>query len=334
MVSASFALATPQMEPEGPIESADLIQMDMFHDAMMEGADTTVRIEDGIATLTGTARSLAQIERASARAYASPGVPAVVNRLQVAPAESTSELPEIAREALSSHKMLDSSRIKISSENSDLVLRGETGSWDEGELAREIVSEIPGVTQVENKISVDFTSIRTAPQIESQLLYIMNDDPIYAGLDLKPQVRDGIVTWSGEVGSRGEFERLIRRSYVTGVMEVQTSGLSVNNDLKMEEIEDKSYTPSQTVDALEAILAHDPRIEASEVEILEKDGVLTLVGNVRDSRQAILAERSARTIPGVLRVANKLEISDSPTFASRTEGLKAASPKLITRPIR
>ncbi len=334
IASSSFVLATPQMEPEGPIESADLIQMDIYHDAMMEGADTTVRIEDRIATLTGSARSLAQVERASARAYASPDVLAVVNLLEIAPAESTSALSKVAHEALSTETMLDSSRIEIVSDGSGLVLKGETGSWDEAELAREIVSEIAGVTEVQNKISVDFTSIRTSDQIEGQLLYLVNDDPIFSGLDLKPQFRDGVVTWSGEVGSRGEFERLVRRSYVTGVMDVQTSDLTVNSDLAMEETEDKSYTPSQIVEAIEAILAHDPRIKLSSVAMVEKDGTFILVGSVNDRRQATYAERSARAIPGVVRLSNELEISDSPTFASHTDGMKAASPKLVTRPGR
>ncbi len=331
VASSSFALATPQMEPDGPIESADLIQMDIYHDSLMEGADTTVRIEGGIATLTGSVRSLAQIERASARTYASPDVLAVVNLLQVTPAESNSALSRLAQETLSTQSMLDSSRIEIVSEGSGLILKGETGSWDEAELAREIVSEIAGVTEVENRISVNFTSIRTSDQIEGQLQYLVNDDPIYSGLDLKPQVRDGVVTWSGEVGSRGEFQRLVRRSYVTGVTDVQTSDLTVNGVLAMEETEDKSYTPSQIIEAMDAILAHDPRVDASGITMIERDGAFILIGSVKDSRQSVFAERSARAIPGVVRLSNELEVSDSPTFASHTEGMKAASPKLLTR---
>ena len=170
-------------------------------------------------------------------------------------------------------------------------------------------------------------------QIAAQLKYSINDDPLFTGLDITPKVKDGIVAWNGEVGCRGEFDRLIRRSYVTGVIEVDASKVSVNGDLAMEAVEDKDYSPSQTLEAISAAFEHDPSLESQNISAELNQGVISLKGSVDTSSQSDSAELTARCIPGVLAVSNRLTVSRD-GLAVNHKDFKAASPKLVTRPGR
>lgn len=328
--SVALVAATPQLEPKGAVEVAEFIQMDIRHDNTMQGADITVAIDGGIATITGTSRSLAQVERATSRTFASPEVLTVVNMMTISPSDS-SEILGNARSLLAKQNLLDAREISVSTEGSRVILDGEVGSMDEAELAREIISETPGVTAVENRLAINFTSIRTGAQIAGQLKYIVHDDPVFTGLELTPSVDDGIVKWSGQVGSRGEFDRLIKKSYVTGVIEVQANNLTVNGDLAMEAITDKNYTSSQCLEALDAALKHDTRIDSGAITTEINDGIIFLKGSVGSMKQSDAVERTARGIPGVLDVSNHLRIENSERIAGRTPGLKSVSVAPVSR---
>lgn len=327
--SVSLLFATPQMDPEGAAEVSEFLQMEIHHDTMMKGAEVTVEIEDGIAILTGTTASLAQAERAAAKAFTSPDVLTVVNRVRISMREESAILSQ-AQNLLASQKIIDASRISVSVEGSRIVLEGEAGSIDEGELAREIVSETTGATAVENDLVIDFLSIRSDAQIAAQLKYTVNDDPLFSGLDITPQVKDGIVAWNGEVGSRGEFDRLIRRSYVTGVMEVDAAGVSINGDLAMEAVEDKDYSPAQSLEALVAAIGHDPRLQSQNISVDMNQGVITLKGSVETIAYSDAAELTAHCIPGVLAVLNQLSVGGERQVAANPGDLKAASPPSVT----
>lgn len=319
------------MEPTEDIEVADFLQMELYHDEMMADSEITVKIDGGIATLTGTAKSLAQIERATARAYSNREVLSVVNMVSVQAAPNSTIGPA-TKALLANQKMLDASAIKVASEGSRVILNGEVGSLDESELARELASQTTGVTGVVNNLSVNFLSIRSDEQIAAQLAFEVSDDPIYAGLDIVPTVREGEVFWNGEVGSRGEFSRLIRISYVTGVIEVHANQLAINSDLKMEETEDKDYTPSQSVEAFTASVSADPRLSGTNIRGEFVEGTMIVSGTVETASQSDAAEMTARGIPGILTVNNQLVLSGSQKFASTGQTLISADVPVLTRP--
>lgn len=326
--SASLALATPQAAPEGASEIAEFIQMDVSNDSQMKGAEVTVEIKDNIAVLSGNARSLAQTERAGARAIASTGVHAVVNRISVEP-QATANLIAGTKAILKAQKIIDSKKIAISASGNRISLRGEVGTLDEKDLAREIVSEVPGVIAIDNDLTVNFEGIRGDSQIQEQLKFIIKDDPLYEGLDLIATVKDGTVKLSGQVGSKGEYDRLVRRSYVTGVMDVQISGLSIERHLALEGLGDKDYNKEESVIALNKALDIDTRVDAKAIRVGWEEGVVSLKGNVDTVASRDIVESTARAIPGVLRVDNELRISSGSGLATNSDEFKAASPALV-----
>lgn len=70
-------------------------------------------------------------------------------------------------------------------------------------------------------------------------------------------------------------------------------------------------------------LYHDPHIDASEIEVAVKDGVVTLSGSVPERRMKRLAEDCAERISGVHDVRN--QISGGGFFSRLFEGDKSAS---------
>lgn len=302
--------------------------MDLNADRRLRGAEVNVSIEKGIAILTGSANSLAQAERATARANASEEVRAVSNQVLIKPGTSA-DLIVKAKAALAKQKTFTANGIAVTANGPRISLAGKVGTPDEKDLAREIVSEVPGVLAIDNNLAVTYEGIREDSQITEQLHFIIQDDPLYEGLDLVATVKDGTVTIKGEVGSRGEIDRLVRRSYVTGVTDVKISGLTINSNLKMEGVEDKDYSQDQSLDALNHALAADPRINAASISSTMADGIITLNGNVRQLAESDAAESTARGIPGVLSVSNELKISTESELATVKKETNSISAPLM-----
>lgn len=325
--SVTALFASPQLAPSGESEIAEFIQMDVKGDAGMAGADVDIRLDHDIAILTGSARTLAQTERAASRAIASQGVRGVVNQIRVKPAPASDILGR-AESALGNQKMFHADNVAVSSTGSRIFLTGKVGTWDEKDLARQLVSEVPGVVAIENDIVVTFASSRDDSQIEEQLRFLIKDDPLCTGLDLTVSVRSGVVTLDGQVGSRGELNRLVRRSRVSGVTDVRVSGLRIDGNLALEGVEDKTYSQRESLTVLRDSLDRDPRIAAKSVRSKLEDGVLTLKGDVGSLSEKDAVESSARCIPGVLHVSNELGIKGASEIGNNDGEMKFASPPL------
>jgi osmotically-inducible protein OsmY len=324
-------IASPQLLPDEPSEVADFIQTDVGADPGMAGSDVKVQVEkNGIAIVSGTARSLAQADRATARAIASYGVRAVVNKV-VVPAGSPSALAEEIKRAFKGQKMMDAGDVSPSVKAGRVILSGTVGTLDERDLAREIVSLVPGVVNVQNNLGVTFEGVRKDSQIEEQLRFLIKDDPLYAGLDLAVSVKEGIARISGEVGTKGEHDRLIRNSYVTGVVDVQIGDLTINRTLAMEGLGDKDYSAEESLTVLRDALAMDSRVDPAKVQPSLRDGMLTLKGSVRSQQDKDFIETTARAIPGVLHVTNLLNAEERPVLVSENHDLKLASPPVLKR---
>jgi len=312
--------ASPEAAPSTPEETADFINMDIKADTAMKGSDLRVSLHNGIALIEGSALTLDQTERAAARALATVSIRAVVNDVRIVPPSDTSlSLKESAEAAFQKQELVDASHIKINENNGRIVLTGTVGTWDEQELARELVSKVPAVRAIDNRLQVTYEGIRTDAQIAAQVKYMIHDDPLYTGLDFGVVVKDGVVSLSGTTGNKAEADRLVRRSYVTGVIEVNATNLDVNSNLAMEGLTDKHITPEQTLVALNDAYVLDPRVDETKVHATFKEGVLTLSGVVNDINEKDAAESTARGVPGVLTISNQLVIRNYREVASNDQ---------------
>lgn len=316
--SATHLLATPQMEPSGAAETAEFIQVDFQGDSQLKGATPQIRIDGGVAIITGKAKSISQVERATARAIACSEVRVVVNQMEIEPAP-TGKFADRVKLAFKNQKMVRNDDITVTTNGSRVSLSGEVGTADEQDLARKIVSQVAGVTGIDNNLVVNFEGVRTDAQIAAQLKFMISNDPLCTGLDLVVKVKDGTVTLNGDVGSKGEVERLLRRSYVTGIMEVDVSQVSIDRNLAMEGLGDKNYSSDESLEAMKMALEHDSRINAGTIQLaMDESGTMTLNGTVERVAQRDAVESTARNVPGVLKVSNQLRIHDDSLIASNS----------------
>ncbi|WP_193210448.1 BON domain-containing protein [Luteolibacter marinus] len=301
--------ATPEYGPDDDAETADFIAVDVQADQRMAGSKVEVAIDNGIATLTGTALSLDQAERAAARALTTDSVRAVVNRLEISdPGTSDAQLADRTELRLKNSLALDASRIRVVVDDRRAVLLGQTGTWDEQELAREIASEVAGIRQIDNRLEVTFDTIRTDRAIRAQIERLVADDPLYAGLRVNVEVNDGIVSLAGEVGSTGEKDQLVHRAHVTGVTEVWADDIMVNRDLAMEGMSGKVPSGTTVLKSLASAISKDPRLDRADVHAAIDAKVITLTGTAPSEDARAAAESNARGLPGAWSIANQIQV--------------------------
>ena len=111
-------------------------------------------VKNGWVTLEGDAEWNFQRERAESAVRHVRGAKGVSNLIVVKPQAAPSEIKTRIEEAFKRSADVDAGHITVETDGGKVILRGKVKSWAERQEAERAAWRAPGVTMVENKISV------------------------------------------------------------------------------------------------------------------------------------------------------------------------------------
>lgn len=110
--------------------------------------------KDGRLTLSGEAEWHFQRERAESAVRYLRGVKGVINTITVKPRVSPSDVKTRIQDALKRNAAVDASNISVEADGGKVILRGKVRSWAERQEAESAAWRAPGVTMVEDHVSI------------------------------------------------------------------------------------------------------------------------------------------------------------------------------------
>jgi hyperosmotically inducible protein len=132
--------------------------------ANVSASNTTVAVQDGVVTLTGSADNLAQKELTTAYAKDIDHVKSVKNDMIVKAQPATGEtigekiddasITTQVKYALLSHKSTSALKTKVTTNEGVIVITGEAGSDAEKSLVTKLAQDVRGAKSVSNNMTV------------------------------------------------------------------------------------------------------------------------------------------------------------------------------------
>lgn len=283
----------------------------LFEDSI--GADDlSVRTRDGIVTLEGSVGSLLAKERLTLITETVKGVRSVIDLVEVDTEQRPDEeLRMDVIRALLSDPATDSYELTISVEEGRVKLSGTVESWHEKFLSAAVAKSVPGVIEVTNDLTVDYSAERSDEEIRQDIIRALRFNHLIYDELIDVAVVDGHVSLSGTIGSAAEKRLAYYDAWTEGVASVDDSDLVVERWARDPDLRTTKYvqrTDLEIEEAVRAALAHDPRVRSFNVDVSVSKGVVELDGTVDNLKAKRSAERDAFNTVGVSSVWNLLDV--------------------------
>jgi len=114
-----------------------------------------ILVEDGTVTIEGEVDWDYQRKQAHKTISNITGVKAIINNLKIAERPLPSEIKNKIHEAFQRSANVDASAIKVEIDGHKVIIRGKVKSWAEKKEAEAIIWNMPGVTEVDNRVEYE-----------------------------------------------------------------------------------------------------------------------------------------------------------------------------------
>jgi osmotically-inducible protein OsmY len=145
-------LATERTDPDIAEAAVHALEWDAF----VPTDKVHVTVSKGWVTLKGEVEWQYQKQDAERVVRRLTGVKGVTNLITVKPRVTPSELKKKIEDALVRNAEIDANKITVEVQGSKAVLRGRVRAWAEKEEAARVAWSAPGISSVENLITVEF----------------------------------------------------------------------------------------------------------------------------------------------------------------------------------
>jgi osmotically-inducible protein OsmY len=144
-------LATERTDPDIAAAAVHAIEWDAF----VPSDKVQVTVSKGWVTLRGEVEWQYQKEDAERVVRRLAGVKGVTNLITVKPRVTASELKKKIEDALVRNAEIDANKITVEVQGSKAILKGSVRAWAEREEAERVAWSAPGITLVENRITLE-----------------------------------------------------------------------------------------------------------------------------------------------------------------------------------
>jgi len=210
------------------------------------------------------------------------------------------QLREHAQAELEWEPQVNPAAIGIAVKDAVVTLSGYVDSYGEKHAAAEAIARIHGVRAVANEIAVRLPAddVRSDADIAHAIALVFNWDTVIPDNRIRVEVSQGWVTLQGSV--EWQFERTAAEAAVRGMLGVK----GITNAIVVKPSKTKVGGKSK----LEYALSRSTADTGSDIEVMFKDGVVTLSGLVLSFAIRDVLESVAWRTPGVVHVQNDLQV--------------------------
>ena len=202
-------------------------------DYRVDENDVNVAVDDGVVTLTGTVENFSAKEAAAADAWSVTGVIDVVNNIEVdaeAPGSDAGNISRSVENVLEWNSEIDAADIRITTIGGIVTIEGTVESYWKKVRAEDLASDVSGVVEVQNRLAVVPTDDLVDERIAEDIVNAIERKSFVDMETITVRVEDGVVSLSGEVGSRTEHEAVYESAlYTDGVVAVNDENLTIEN---------------------------------------------------------------------------------------------------------
>ncbi len=312
------------IEVKTPFVANDVLKANiddaLYKDPVLESYDIIIKADSGVVSLYGRVNSWHEKQLASDVVKTITGVKKVNNNIAFV---YQKQRPDMDIEAdiislLRNDARIQDGMINVKVNNDTVTLSGKVGSAAEKSLA--IVNAwVAGVdTVLSDKLEVSPDDInalmredkyvkKSDPEIIQAIQQVFLQDPRLLNHDIKVQSDSGHVTLTGAVSN-------LRAKKAAGNDATNVVGVwSVKNHITVKPL---AFPIEKTVvDNVTEAIQHHPMFENYQIKAISNDsGKVTLEGKVKFYFEKTQAEDVASKVPGVVDVANNIEVSAGISF--------------------